>query len=302
MVDFVQDFTANYGVPERVSPLITRVLCENPSPYTYTGTATYLVGNSSELAVIDPGPMDIKHGEAILKAAGGRPVSHILVTHTHIDHSPLSGWLAKKTGAPIYSFGPHGVGRRAGLEGEEVEAGADRTFNPDHLIGDGDALKGPDWTIKAIHTPGHTSNHLCFFLKEENTVFVGDHIMGWATTVISPPDGDMRAYLESLRKIVNLKPARLIPTHGPAVDNPGPYIRGIITHRRMREGQILKQLEKGSLTIEKMVEKMYTDIDKRLIPAAQRSVLGHLVALVDEGRVICDGPVRLSSNYSLGTG
>lgn len=301
-MEFVQDFSANYGVAERISPLITRLLCENPSPYTYTGTATYLVGAGDGLAVIDPGPLDTKHGEAILMAAAGRAISHILVTHTHIDHSPLADWLAERTGARTYGFGAHGVGRKAGLEGEDVEMGADRGFKPQKTIQDGDTLSGSDWTIKALHTPGHTSNHMCFLLEEENTVFVGDHVMGWATTVISPPDGDMRAYLGSLKKIADLNPDKLVPTHGPWVENPKPFIRGIITHRRMREGQILKHLETGPLTIEKLVEKMYTDIDKRLIPAAARSVLGHLVALVDERRVKCDGPVQLSGNYSLGEG
>lgn len=301
-MDFVQDFSANYGVAERISPLITRVLCENPSPYTYTGTATYLIGAENGLAVIDPGPMDTKHGAAILKAAAGRPISHILVTHTHIDHSPLSSWLSRETGSPVYAHGAHGSGRKAGLDGEDVEMGADRSFNPDQLLNDSDILNGNDWSIEAIHTPGHTSNHMCFLLKEENTMFVGDHVMGWATTVISPPDGDMRAYIASLKKIQGFEPYKLVPTHGPWIEKPKAFVRGIITHRRMREGQILKLLEAAPLTIDQLVGKMYTDLDARLIPAAARSVLGHLVALVDEGRALCEGPVRLSSKFSLGTG
>lgn len=299
-MEFVQDFSANYGVAERMSPLITRVLCENPSPYTYMGTATYIVGDVGDLAVIDPGPLDLKHGQAILDAAGDRKITHILVTHTHIDHSPLAGWLSEQTGATIYAFGEHGVGRRAGLEGEKVEMGADLNFTPQSLITDGAVLHGDGWTIECIHTPGHTSNHMCFLLKEENTMFVGDHIMGWATTVISPPDGDMRAYLASLKKVADFEPSKLVPTHGPWVEKPKPFIRGIITHRRMREGQILKHLGGGPLTIDALVDKMYTDLDARLVPAAARSVLGHLIALVDEERVLCDGPVGLSGNYSLG--
>ncbi len=301
-MEFVQDFSANYGVAERISPLITRVLCENPSPYTYTGTATYLVGDSDGLAIIDPGPFDTKHGKAILEAAAGRPISHIFVTHTHIDHSPLSNWLSEQTGAPIFAHSVHGAGRKAGLEGEEVEMGADRDFIPDRTIADGEIFSAKDWTLEAIHTPGHTSNHMCFLLRGENTMFVGDHVMGWATTVISPPDGDMRAYLASLKKIQGFEPDKLVPTHGPWIEKPKAFIRGIITHRRMREGQILKHLEQASLTIDQLVEKMYIGLDKRLVPAAARSVLGHLVALVDEDRAACEGPVRLSSKFTLGKG
>ena len=298
-LDFKQDLTANYGKAEGLTPLITRILCNNPSPYTYTGTNTYLVGACDGLAVIDPGPNDFEHGVAILRAAAGCKIDKILITHSHIDHSPLAAVLSQKTGAPIYGFGPHGTGRKGGLEGEEVEAGADWSYKPDILVEDGDEITGPDWTITAHHTPGHTANHLCFHLMEENTLFVGDHIMGWATTVISPPDGDVRQYIESLRKVANLEPDILVPTHGPWVKNAVPFIRGIITHRKMREGQILKYLDLGLGTIEELVAAMYKDIDKRLHPAAARSVLGHLIALVDEKRVMCDGPVRLLSNYSL---
>jgi len=298
-LDFKQDLTANYGKAEELSPLITRILCNNPSPYTYTGTSTYLVGAHDGLAVIDPGPDNFEHGVAILRAAAGRKINKILITHSHIDHSPMAATLSQKTGAPVYGFGPHGAGRKGGLEGEEVEAGADWSYKPDILVEDGDEITGPDWTITAHHTPGHTANHLCFHLMEENTLFVGDHIMGWATTVISPPDGDVRQYIESLRKVANLEPDILVPTHGPWVKNAVPFVRGIITHRKMREGQILKHLGLGLSTIEELVAVMYKDVNKHLHPAAARSVLGHLIALVDEKRVMCDGPARLLSNYSL---
>jgi len=299
VLDFKQDLTANYGKAEMLSPLITRVLCNNPSPYTYTGTNTYLVGAGEGLAVIDPGPADFDHGVAILRAAAGRKIDKILVTHSHIDHSPLAASLSDKTGAPIYAFGPHGAGRKGGLDGEEVEAGADWHFKPSILVADGDKITGPDWSITAHHTPGHTANHMCFHLQEENTVFVGDHIMGWATTVISPPDGDVRHYIKSLKKIADIAPDTLVPTHGPWVKNAVPFIRGIITHRHMREGQIIKLLEGGDATINELVSHMYKAVDKRLHPAAARSVLGHMIALVDEKKVVCDGPVRLSNIYSL---
>lgn len=297
--DFKQDFTANYAVPEQMSERITRVLCKNPSPYTYTGTGTYIVGNGDSLAVVDPGPKMVAHGEAILAAVGKKHISHILVTHTHMDHSPLSGWLKEKTGAEIYAFGKHGAGRKGGLEGEDVEAGADKSFEPDHFLADGDTIEGDGWTLQALHTPGHTANHLCFHLKEENTLFVGDHIMGWATTVISPPDGDMTQYLNSLKRVIELAPDKLVPTHGPWVDNPVRFVRAIITHRRMREGQIVRRLEKRPETIDTMVAEMYKDVDPRLHPAAARSVLAHLIALVDEGRVNAGGEADLSATYAL---
>ncbi len=298
--EFIQDFRTPYGKAERLSPLITRVLCENPSPFTYTGTGTYLVGSGANLAVIDPGPMMPEHGEAILRAAGDTTISHILVTHTHIDHSPLSSWLSERTGAPTYAFSAHGAGRKGGLEGEDVEAGADTSFMPDHQVSDGQVFDGDGWTLRAIHTPGHTANHLCFMLEEEKAIFVGDHIMGWATTVIAPPDGDMRAYFASLKRVMKENPSFLYPTHGPRIENPTPFVRGIITHRRMREGQILKHLEDGPMDINMMVSRMYKDIDPRLHPAAARSVLGHLIALCDEGRVKTPRAPSLSAQYELG--
>ena len=205
--------------------------------------------------------------------------------------------MKQKTGATVYGFGPHGTGRRGGLVGEEVEAGADKLFAPDKTLQDGDQLSGDGWTVTAVHTPGHTANHLCFLLKEENTLFVGDHIMGWATTVISPPDGDMKDYIESLRKVAAMEPSALAPTHGPWVDKPKPFIRGIITHRKMREGQILEHLKTGNDTIAALVSHMYKNVDKRLHPAAARSVLAHLIAMVDDDRVTCTGEPTLNSKY-----
>ena len=296
---FKQDFSAVYGEAERMSPMIERVLCKNPSPYTYTGTGTYIVGNKTNAAVIDPGPLMPVHGQAIMDALGKRKVTHILVTHTHADHSPLAGWLKDKTGAPIYAFGPHGAGRKGGLDTEEVEAGADKTFVPDIKVVDGEVLSGDGWTIQAIHTPGHTANHICYLLREENTLFVGDHIMGWATTVISPPDGDMSDYLASLKKVAALEASKLAPTHGPWIEESAPFIRGIITHRRMREGQILKHLADGPAQIDKLVSRMYKDVDKRLHPAAARSVLAHMIALAETGRIQCDGPPTLEAVYNV---
>jgi glyoxylase-like metal-dependent hydrolase (beta-lactamase superfamily II) len=296
---FKQDYTAHYGEAECMSPRVQRVLCENPSPYTYTGTGTYLVGSGTDVAVIDPGPSMPEHGEALMRAIGTQKVSHILVTHTHMDHSPLSSWLKERTGAPIYGFGPHGTGRKGGLAEEDIEAGADKTFRPDIQLKDGMQLSGDDWTLETLHTPGHTANHVCFHLLEEKTVFVGDHIMAWATTVISPPDGDMNDYLASLKKVAALDANHLVPTHGPWVEKPEPFIRGIITHRRMREGQILKLMETGLTTIDALVSRMYKDVDKRLHPLAARSVLAHMIALTEAGRIACDGPPTLDQSYHI---
>lgn len=294
---FKQDYSARYREAEKMSALVTRVLCENPSPYTYTGTGTYIVGNATDAAIIDPGPAMTEHGQALMKALGNRRLTHILVTHTHVDHSPLAGWLKQQTGATVYAYSAHGAGRRGGLASEDVEEGADKSFTPDEQLNDDDILVGDGWTLQAVHTPGHTANHLCFLLQEENTLFVGDHIMGWATTVISPPDGDMRDYIKSLRKVAALEPRSLAPTHGPWVDNPKPFIRGIITHRKMREGQILKHLSDAPQTIAELVTAMYKGVDKRLHPAAARSVLAHLIAMVDDKRVTCIGEPTLTSTY-----
>ncbi len=287
-----------YGTARKISALVTSVLCNNPSHYTYTGTQTFIVGTHN-LAILDPGPLDLEHGNALLKAIGGRSVSHILVTHTHLDHSPLSAWLSSQTGAPIYAFGKHGSGRSGGLEFEEVEAGADKAFTPDKIISDGTVIKDNDWTLECIHTPGHTSNHICFKLVEENSIFVGDHLMKWATTVISPPDGDMQAYLKSLEKLKAHKADTLYPTHGPVIENGNAFIRGVIIHRKMREGQILAHLKSGPQTIPTMVQSMYKDVDKRLHGAAARSVFAHIISLYDENRIECDGPLSLSAYYNL---
>ncbi len=285
-----------------MSDLVSRVLCHNPNPYTYTGSGTYLVGKT-DLAIIDPGPIDKTHLNALCTAIDNRPVTAILVTHTHLDHSPLSRQLADITGAPIMAFGPHGAGRRKGsgrgFDGIDVEAGADLDFTPSVILQDHQIISGLDWSLEAIHTPGHTSNHMCFHLIEENAVFTGDHIMGWATSVISPPDGDMRDYLVSLEKVKALDAARLYPTHGKPIDKTRAFIRGIIIHRRMREGQILKLLENGPLTIPALVKRMYAGIDPRLHGAAGRSVYSHLIALCEEKRLHSNPNISFDGVYSL---
>ncbi len=298
MIPFQHELNVRYGTAEDRLPEIQRVLAENPGPFTYTGSGTYLVGGDS-VAVIDPGPALDSHFDALIRALDGRRVSHILVTHTHLDHSPLARRLAEATGAPTYGFGPHGSGRKAGLDGEAVEAGADMDFEPDITLGDGDSVVGEGWSLKAVHTPGHTSNHLCFFWPERRILFTGDHVMGWSTTVVSPPDGDMRAYINSLDTLAALDAEVLVPTHGPLIRDAGAYIAALKAHRLEREAQVLHAVSAGISQIDDVVKRLYADIDPWLHPAAARSVLSHLIDLVERGKITADGPPTLAAKYTL---
>ncbi|WP_300579421.1 MBL fold metallo-hydrolase [Phenylobacterium sp.] len=295
MIPYVRDITFEYGACDQVSPLIRRVIARNPGPFTFTGTGTYIVGRG-QVAVIDPGPDLPEHLEAILAALEpGERVSHILVTHHHSDHSPLAGPLKARTGAPIY-------GCAVGIQAEEstirTEAGADLGFSPDiSLCGGGQIIEGQGWTIEALATPGHTSNHICFGLKEENALFSGDHIMGWSTTVITPPDGDMTDYMESLERVKARGYDVLWPTHGPPIRDVTPFIEAYAAHRRAREAQVLQAVKDGHGKIVEMVPVLYADVDPRLHPAAARSVLGHMIDLVRRGKVVTDGAPGIDSLY-----
>jgi glyoxylase-like metal-dependent hydrolase (beta-lactamase superfamily II) len=265
---------------EQVHPRIRRLLAPNPSPFTYTGTQTYIVGGGA-VAVIDPGPDLPEHVEAILAVTRGEEIAAILCTHTHRDHSPASRPLAAASGAPV-------VGCMAlALEddGPRADAAFDFDYRPDRVLSDGETLEGADWALRAVATPGHTSNHLCFALEGTGALFTGDHVMGWSTTVVSPPDGDMTAYMKSLDLLLGREDRVYHPAHGPPVDDPHAHVRALIVHRRMREKQILAHLEAGEGRIAAMVETMYRDIDPRLHPAAGRSVLAHLVDMASRGLV-----------------
>lgn len=284
-IPFVRDPNVRYGQAERLSPLIQRVIARNPGPFTYTGTATFLVGDDQgPVAVIDPGPDDPDHLEALLAALGTRPVSHILVTHTHRDHSPLSAALARVVGAPILAAGPAPV--HVMQDGAQLDAGQDTDFQPDHLLADGDQIAGPGWTLETLATPGHASNHLAFALLEENALFSGDHIMGWSTTIVAAPDGDMTDYLGSLDRVIARGFSTLWPTHGPAVTDPAPFLQAYRAHRLYREAQILAQLRHGPRAISDMVPVLYAAVDPGLWPAAALSVEAHLIKLLGEGRVV----------------
>ncbi|MDP6121106.1 MAG: MBL fold metallo-hydrolase, partial [Rhodospirillales bacterium] len=271
-IPFLKDIQFDYGAPAALTPMVRRVIARNPSAFTFHGTGTYIIGRG-KVAVIDPGPAYPEHLEALMRATDGEEVTHILVTHTHIDHSPLAAALKARTGASTHGFGFHGGGR----EDVQVEEGGDYDFAPDYRLADGDFVEGDGWTLSAVHTPGHTSNHLCFGFAQEKALFCGDHVMGWSTTVVSPPDGDMAAYMSSLRKLLSRNDAVFYPTHGPPVRDPRPFVEAYIAHREMRDGQILAHLTEGPKTIPEMVATMYADVPRNLHHAAGRSVLAHLI-------------------------
>jgi glyoxylase-like metal-dependent hydrolase (beta-lactamase superfamily II) len=275
---------APYGRADEIAPGVRRLLADNPSPFTYSGTQTYLVG-TGEVAVIDPGPDLAEHVDAILTATAGARIAAILCTHTHRDHSPASRPLAAATGAPIIGCAPLAIED----DGPRSDAAFDFDYVPDRVLEHGEQLEGEGWTLEAVATPGHTSNHLCFALLGTGILFTGDHVMGWSTTVVSPPDGDMTRYMESLDRLLARDDRRYFPAHGPAVDKPHRHVRSLVTHRRMRERQILAQLEAGQGRIPAMVEAMYRDVDPRLHPAAGRSVLAHLLDLERRGLVREEG-------------
>ena len=297
MIPYVRDIEIEYGRCDQVSPLIRRVTANNPGPFTFKGTGTYIVGQG-EVAVIDPGPDDPAHLEAILAAVAGERVTHILITHHHSDHSPLAGALKARTGATIYgcAVASHDEEEDGGVK---MEAGHDLSFRPDVSLCGGGTVSGPGWTLEAIPTPGHTSNHLCYAFPEENACFTGDHIMGWSTTVITPPDGDMTDYLASLDDIRGRRFDVLWPTHGPPIRDVDAYIQAYIDHRQERVDQILNALQAGPARIRELVPTLYADVDSRLHPAAARSMLAAMIHLVRKGQLAADGEPGPDSTYRL---
>lgn len=280
------------GTSEQLEPLVRRVLAPNPSPYTFTGTQTYLVGAGSNLAVIDPGPDDSAHLAALADAIGERTVVAIMCTHTHRDHSPAAIPLKDRTDAPIVGCAPLALGSAVlNDEGPRADAPFDPSYAPDKVLADGESVTGDGWTLTAIATPGHTSNHLCFALEESGALFTGDHVMGWSTSVVVPPDGDMRDYMESLDTLYRRKDTVYYPAHGPAVERPQRLVRGMIGHRMQRERQILKLLAETPHAIAGLVARMYKGLDPRLVGAAGKSVEAHLIDLERRGKVERSGEV-----------
>tara|TARA_R110002167_G_scaffold192921_3_gene395528 strand:+ start:654 stop:1556 length:903 start_codon:yes stop_codon:yes gene_type:complete len=297
MIPYVRVFPVRYGVSEQVSPLIRRVVANNPGPFTFTGTGTYIVGHDrpgAGVAVIDPGPDDDAHLAALLSALDGQTVSHILVTHTHRDHAPLARPLSQATGAPVLAAAPPIGAHDSAVAIEEDD---DDDFRPDQILCDGEIVTGDGWTLETLATPGHASNHLAFVLAEENALFSGDHVMGWSTTVVAPPDGDMVAYMQSLDAVIARNFTTLWPTHGAPITDPAPFLRAYRGHRLARESQILERLNAGDRTIAAMVPVLYSAVDDRLWPAASLSVLAHLIKLVAEGRVVAEPQATLTATY-----
>ena len=296
-IPYVRQMKFEYGEVAYLSPNIRRVVARNPSAFTFNGTGTYILGTGN-VAVIDPGPKDTAHVNAILQAVRGETISHMLVTHTHNDHSPACSLLREHCDAKTYAFGPHGSGKFED-DGVVVEEGGDMDFEPDVTVRDGDVIEGDDWSVECVYTPGHTSNHICYSSIQDRTLFSGDHVMGWSTSVISPPDGDMAKYMESLSKLLERNEESYWPTHGPQIVEPKRHVRAFIAHRENRASQILSTIGNGVRKITDMVPLMYTDVDRGLYPAAARSVFAALLHLVELETVQCDGEPTLDSEYFL---
>lgn len=295
---FNRDFDVVYGRPERLSGLVRRVACANASPFTFKGTVSYIVGEG-EVAIIDPGPDDGDHLRALLDAIGGETVSHIVVTHSHRDHCELVARLKAATGAVVCGYGPKvGAGRLGPASGDvTLDAAADAGFQPDLHLAHRDVISGRGWTLEAVHTPGHTSDHLALALPEENTLFSGDHVMAWSTSVIAPPDGSMAEYMASLRLLLDREEQVYWPGHGPAVEAPRRFVRALIAHRQMREAAIFDRIRRGDRTVLEIVRAVYADLDPRLHRAAAISALAHVEHLVAQGKVQAKGPLSLETEF-----
>lgn len=296
-------FSPPVGAPEELGGGIRRVLAPNPSPMTHTGTNTYLVGTRG-LAVIDPGPDDARHLAAILGALGpGQEITHILVTHAHVDHSPLAARLARETGAPVLGYGPASAGRSAVME--ELAAtglagggeGVDDGFSPDRTLGDGEEIAGDGWRIAAHWTPGHFGNHMCFALGE--AVFTGDLVMGWASSLVSPPDGDLSDFMASCRRLQPLGAGVFHAGHGAPIRDPAARLGWLIAHREAREAAIVEGLREGPATAHALTRAIYTDTPAPLLPAARRNVLAHLIDLVQKNRAAPVGALHEDATFTL---
>lgn len=291
--------TFRYGRLDQISPTIRRMVAPNPGPFTHYGTGVYVVG-TGRVAVIDPGPRDAAHVHALVTGLGAETIEAILVTHTHKDHSPAAALLKEKTGAPIYGFGHALRSDKEARQVAHVEEGRDAFFSPDHELKDKDVIEGDGWQLQALHTPGHTSDHLCYVYEAENAVFTGDHVMGWSTTVIAPLDGDMDAYIMSLEKLLPRDDAVFYPTHGAPIEKPHEFLIGLINHRHDREAQILRCLARKIETVRAIVSQLYVHIPAAMHAAAAHSVWAHLIALCRRGVVRAEQDDQsLTGRYSL---
>jgi len=291
-------FNPPSGISEDIYPNLKRIIAPNPSPMTFWGTNTYILG-TNELAIIDPGPAVQSHFDAIMSSLNNnQSISHILITHSHIDHSPLAKKLSERTSAPILAFGESSAGKSAimtNLKNLDGGEGIDYDFKPDVTLNDNQILKNKEWCIKSLHTPGHMGNHLCFSWEGESILFSGDLVMGWATSMVSPPDGDLTDFMNSIKSLQLRSPDKLFfPGHGAPIENPSLRLQELYEHRKKREGQILSALETGLATISEITESVYADLDKRLITAAKRNVLAHLIDLTS--RKICEVSKEITTN------
>src|ERR1700730_18560286 len=301
-VPFNRNFPLVPGVVDQVRPGVRRILCNNPSPFTFTGTLSYIVGEG-KVAIIDPGPDDEAHAAALLQAVRNETVTHILVTHTHRDHSPYTARIKAATGATVYTEGPHRASRpRYESEKHNPESGADRDFTPDIRVRDGETIEGSGWALQAVTTPGHTANHMAFEWQGRKMLFVGDHVMGWSTSIVAPPDGSMIDYMASLERLTARPEDLYFSGHGPEIPEGPRYVRFLIRHRQAREASILHRLAKGEPDLPPMLRAIYIGIDPRLTGAAGYSVLAHLEDMVGRGIVATDGDPVIWGPYSLGNG
>ncbi|WP_149541128.1 MBL fold metallo-hydrolase [Siccirubricoccus phaeus] len=278
-IPFYRNDPLAHGAVEEAAPGVRRVVCNNPSAFTFRGTNSYIIGRG-KVAVLDPGPEDAAHLAALLEAVKGETVTHVIISHTHRDHSPGAKALVAATGAATWGFGPHATPPEAGGEG------GDHGFHPDHLVPDGGTIEGEGWRLEALHTPGHCANHLCFAMDGNGVLFSADHVMSWSTSVVSPPDGDMADYMRSLERVMARDDALLLPGHGPAITEPKPFLKALHAHREEREARVLAALQKaGEATAEALVGPVYGPLDPRLVRPAGRSLLSHLIKLEQEGAV-----------------
>ncbi len=290
-------FDPSYGRPVELAPGVLRLTAENPSPFTFHGTNTYIIGGKGALAVIDPGPDDEKHLQSLLETIDRRPVSHILISHKHRDHSTLAHRLSAITGASTLAYDIHVVGRVEHGEAAVLDAGVDAHFRPDAPLADNAVLRGDDWTIRVLHTPGHAADHCAFALEGTGITFSADHVMAWSTTVVAPPDGSMADYMASLDRLMEREDRLLLPGHGGAVEKPRSFMRALKAHRKMRERAIMERLAAGDRKVHEIVRAIYRDTDPRLHGAAALSVLAHLEDLVIRGRVDADGPPSMDAAF-----
>ncbi len=293
-IPFQKNLEFEYGVADQISPLVRRVIANNPSAFTFYGTGTYIIGHGN-VAIIDPGPADQTHIDAIISATQGEKITHVFVTHTHVDHSPGCDLLRQHTNAKTYALGRHGMGR----DRDELEFGADWDFQPDVLLTDGEKVVGDQWSLSSVFSPGHAANHLSFYLEQENALFCGDAVMGWSTTIVSPPDGNMHDYLNTLKMLKAREDKIYYPTHGAPIESPGAYVQALYDHRLEREQQVIECIKEKLHTVNDMLAVVYSELDPAMYPAASRSLLATIESLIARKRLKTEShPVEEKINES----